>query len=136
MDIVNFVSIYNYFYRSYSYTFLNLLLKFSTLNCNHVHHLIVVRKKYSFWIQSCTETNSSLNFTELVQDQRIWRTTVLIKATTALTVWCTQLFQENLLQSSVKFQLETIRHVSFGYSRMLKSNWNLFSISCAVINMR
>ena len=37
----------------------------------------------------------------------------LIKITTALTVCCAQLFQENSLQSSVKFQLETIRYVYF-----------------------
>ena len=47
----------------------------------------------------------------------------LIKVKTALTVWCAQLFKENVLQSSVKFQLETIQHVYFApvFSRMLKS---------------
>ena len=37
----------------------------------------------------------------------------LIKIKIALTVWCAQLFTENMLPSSVKFQLETIRYVYF-----------------------
>ena len=37
----------------------------------------------------------------------------LIKVKIALTVWCSQLFKANVLQNSVKFQLEIIRHVYF-----------------------
>ena len=37
----------------------------------------------------------------------------LMKVITALTVRYAQLFQENLLQSSVKCQLKTIRYVYF-----------------------
>ena len=62
----------------------------------------------------------------------------LIKVTTASTVWYAQLFEENLLQSSVKFQLETIRHDR--YSRMLKSRclrlWRVPSLWRISNNMR
>ena len=38
---------------------------------------------------------------------------ITTEVTIALTVQCAQVFYEKLLQSSVKFQLETIRHVYF-----------------------